>query len=176
MQLAFVGALRRSNDSLGPVLRTGLSAWTSQAPLRLGDLGIVIVGFEVFGLAGYESVQSVNPVAGETNDGYLSDIRARPITQQHVLDAIEGARGGAVDEGVVGAGTGTGALGFKAGIGTSSRKLGAGPKAGVVAALVQANFSGTLTVSGVPIARRAPWQRSTRSLRRVLTSDVGTRA
>ena len=46
-------------------------------------------------------------------------------------------------------------MGFKAGIGTSSRKLGAGPKAGVVAVLVQANFSGTLTVSGVPIARRA---------------------
>jgi D-aminopeptidase len=75
-----------------------LSVWTSQGHVRFGDLGIVIGGFEMLGLAGYESVQSVNPVAGETNDGYLSDIRARPITQQHVLDAIEGACGGAVDK------------------------------------------------------------------------------
>lgn len=109
--------------------------------------------------AGYENVQSINPVVGETNDGFLSDMRARPLTYQHVAAAIDTADDGPVDEGAVGAGTGTGALGFKAGIGTSSRVLAANSAvpAGVitVAALVQANFSGTLTVMGVPIPGHA---------------------
>jgi D-aminopeptidase len=100
---------------------------------------------------GYEAVQSINPVVGETNDGFLSDIRARPLRYEHVAAAIDSASGGPVAEGAVGAGTGTGALGFKAGVGTSSRVL-PGPAAAVtVGALVQANFSGTLTVMGVPI-------------------------
>ena len=66
-------------------------------------------------------MRSVNPVVGETNDGYLSDIRARLITERHVLGALRGARKGPVDEGCVGAGAGTSALGFKAGMGTASR-------------------------------------------------------
>ena len=69
----------------------------------------------MLGLAGNEEMRTVNPVVGETNDGYLSDIRARPITEQHVLSAITGARTGPVAQGCVGAGTGTAALGFKAG-------------------------------------------------------------
>lgn len=108
---------------------------------------------------------SLNPVVGETNDGYLSDIRRRPITEQHVLDALTNASADLPDEGCVGAGTGTSALGFKAGIGTSSRQvlLGGGPSAGgeptadsqptgTIGALVQSNFSGTLQVLGTPIA------------------------
>jgi D-aminopeptidase len=100
---------------------------------------------------------TVNPLVGETNDGYLSDIRARPVTERHVLAAIRGARGGPVGEGAVGAGTGTAALGFKAGIGTSSRLVTpAGPaglagSTGALGVLVQSNFSGTLTVRGVRI-------------------------
>ena len=85
---------------------------------------------------------SLNPVVGECNDGYLSDIRARPITEAHVLSALDGAAPGPVAEGCVGAGTGTGALGYKAGIGTSSRIVD-GATLGV---LVQANFGGTLDV------------------------------
>jgi D-aminopeptidase len=99
---------------------------------------------------GYEAVQSINPVVGETNDGFLSDIRARPLRYEHVAAAIDAASRGPVAEGAVGAGTGTGALGFKAGVGTSSRVL-AGQSAVTVGTLVQANFSGTLTVMGVPI-------------------------
>jgi D-aminopeptidase len=100
---------------------------------------------------GYEAVQSINPVVGETNDGYLSDIRARPLRYEDVAAAIDGAGGGPVAEGAVGAGTGTSALGFKAGIGTASRVV-AGPAGAItLGALVQANFSGTLTVLGVPI-------------------------
>jgi D-aminopeptidase len=104
---------------------------------------------------GYEQAQSINPVVGETNDGFLSDIRARPARARHVLAALDGAAGGPVAEGAVGAGTGTAALGFKAGIGTSSRLV--EPPGGpvTVGVLVQANFSGTLTVVGVPVTRQA---------------------
>jgi D-aminopeptidase len=95
------------------------------------------------------SATSLNPVVGETNDGFLSDIRRRPITEQHVFDALTSAATDLPAEGCVGAGTGTAALGFKAGIGTSSRLV---PGDGAtVGALVQSNFSGVLRVLGTPI-------------------------
>lgn len=94
---------------------------------------------------------SFNPLVGETNDGFLSDIRRRPITERHVLDALEGARGGLPAEGCVGAGTGTTALGFKAGIGTASRRQVVDGPPVTVGALVQANFGGVLTVQGTPM-------------------------
>lgn len=100
---------------------------------------------------GNEGVQSVNAVVGETNDGRLNDIRARTITYQHAIEAIEQAKSGAVAEGAVGAGTGTVAFGLKGGIGTSSRRL---PERGgnyTVGVLVQTNFGGLLTIAGVPV-------------------------
>ncbi|WP_275003969.1 P1 family peptidase [Promicromonospora iranensis] len=110
---------------------------------------------------GHEETRTLNPVVGETNDGRLSDIRARPVTEAHVLAALDGATSGPPDEGCVGAGTGTMALGFKGGIGTSSRRV----DGWTVGALVQANFSGTLTVRGVAIpadgAGAAPASRPT---------------
>lgn len=102
---------------------------------------------------GNEDMRSVSPLVGETNDGYLSDIRARPITEKMVFDALDNATAGPVAEGCVGAGAGTSALGFKAGIGTSSRQV---TSTGfTIGALVQANFSGILTVLGVPIDAEA---------------------
>ena len=92
---------------------------------------------------------SFNPLVGETNDGYLSDIRRRPVTEKHVLQALSGAMEGPVAEGCVGAGTGTAALGYKAGIGTSSRIVDAGGAGVTIGVLVQANFGGVLTVLGV---------------------------
>ena len=62
-------------------------------------------------------------MVGETNDGYLSDIRGRHITPDDVFAAIKNAKAGPVEEGAVGAGTGTVAFGWKGGIGTSSRLL-----------------------------------------------------
>ena len=100
---------------------------------------------------GNEQVRSVNPVVGETNDGFLNDIRGRHITKQHVLDAIRQAKTGAVDEGSVGAGTGTVCFGFKGGIGTASRKLPASLGGYTVGVLVQTNFGGVLQIAGVPI-------------------------
>ena len=104
-------------------------------------------------LPGNENLASVNPVVAETNDGFLSDIRRRPVSEEHVLAALRGAASGPVAEGAVGAGTGTWALGFKAGIGTSSRIVDCGAPGGpvTIGALVQANFGGTLTVLGVPV-------------------------
>jgi D-aminopeptidase len=100
---------------------------------------------------GNEAVRSVNAVVGETNDGNLNDIRARTVTYQHAIEAIEHASSGAVAEGSVGAGTGTVAFGLKGGIGTSSRRL---PERGggyTIGVLVQTNFGGLLTIAGVPL-------------------------
>jgi D-aminopeptidase len=99
------------------------------------------------GRKGNENVRSVNAVVGETNDGQLNDIRALPVTREHVTAAIDAAASGPVEEGSVGAGTGTIAFGWKGGIGTASRKTGAY----VVGVLVQTNFGGKLTMGGVPV-------------------------
>jgi D-aminopeptidase len=107
----------------------------------------------VLGLNGNESVQSVNPLIAETNDGYLNDIRGRHITSQDVAAAIKDAKTGIIDEGSVGAGTGTVAFGFKGGIGTSSRKLPANLGGYTVGVLVQSNFGGILTINGAPVGQ-----------------------
>lgn len=104
-------------------------------------------------LPGNEDVQSINPVVGETNDGYLNDIRGRHVGREEVANAIRNARGGLVEEGCVGAGTGTVAFGFKGGIGTSSRKLPASLGGYTVGVLVQTNFGGILTINGAPVGR-----------------------
>jgi D-aminopeptidase len=101
-----------------------------------------------------ESVRSINPVVGETNDGYaLNAIRRRPVGERQVRAALESARGGAVAEGSVGAGTGTVAFGWKGGIGTSSRKVEAADSGWTVGVLVQSNYGGDLHILGVPVGR-----------------------
>ena len=100
---------------------------------------------------GMENVRSINPVVGETNDGGLSDIRARPITPQHVVDALESASTGPVQEGAVGAGAGTVAFGWKGGIGTSSRVVSQAYGGYTVGVLVQSNYGGVLTINGAPV-------------------------
>jgi D-aminopeptidase len=107
--------------------------------------------------AGNEDVLSVNPVVGETNDGWLNNIRRRALRREHFLQALRAAKTGAVEEGSVGAGTGTTAFGkarpIKGGIGTSSRRLPAGIGGYTVGVLVQTNFSGILTIAGVPMGK-----------------------
>lgn len=100
---------------------------------------------------GNQDVLSVNPLVGETNDGYLNDIRGRHIAPEDVFAAIENAKSGPVDEGAVGAGTGTVAFGWKGGIGTSSRRLPANLGGYTVGVLVQTNFGGVLTIAGAPV-------------------------
>lgn len=100
---------------------------------------------------GNDQVQSVNAVVGETNDGFLNDIRGRHVKAENVLGAIRNAKSGKVEEGNVGAGTGTICFGFKGGIGTSSRKLPESLGGYTVGVLVQTNFGGVLQIDGVPI-------------------------
>lgn len=45
----------------------------------------------LLGLSGNEDVRSINVMVGETNDGFLNAIRARPIREQHVLEALRAA-------------------------------------------------------------------------------------
>jgi len=104
-------------------------------------------------LPGNEDVQSINSVVGETNDGYLNDIRGRYVGREEVFSAIKNSHGGPVEEGCVGAGTGTVAFGFKGGIGTSSRKLPAALGGYTVGVLVQSNFGGILAINGAPVGR-----------------------
>jgi D-aminopeptidase len=104
-------------------------------------------------LPGNEDVLSINPVVGETNDGYLSDIRGRHITPGDVFAAIKNAKGGPVEEGAVGAGTGTVAFGWKGGIGTASRHLPASLGGYTIGVLVQTNFGGVLTIAGAPVGQ-----------------------
>jgi D-aminopeptidase len=107
----------------------------------------------LLGLPGNERVRSANPVVAETNDGFLNDIRARPITDADVLEAIHRAATGPVEEGSVGAGRGTMAFGWKGGIGTASRRLPQRLGGWTVGVLVQTNFGGILTMGGAPVGR-----------------------
>jgi len=103
---------------------------------------------------GNETVRSVNPVVGETNDGYLNDIRGRHVKHEHILEAIRKADTGPVEEGAVGAGTGTICFGFKGGIGTASRILPENRGGYTVGVLVQSNFGGVLRIGGYSVGER----------------------
>ncbi len=104
-------------------------------------------------IEGNDEIRSINPVVGETNDGWLNDIHGNHITQEAVLQAIRGATSGPVEEGSVGAGTGTICLGFKGGIGTASRILPDDLGGYTVGVLVQTNFGGILEINGAPVGR-----------------------
>jgi D-aminopeptidase len=143
-KLAGFTQVEEMGDIETPILLTS----TTSVP-RVAD---ALISY-MLALPGNEDVLSINPVVGETNDGYLSDIRGRHIPPEDVFGAIQNAKTGPVEEGAVGAGTGTVVFGWKGGIGTSSRRL--PPKLGgyTVGVLVQTNFGGVLTIAGAPIGR-----------------------
>jgi D-aminopeptidase len=125
-----------------PVAASGLISYTLQQP-------------------GNEEIRSVNPLVGETNDGWLNDIQGRHIREEHVIDAIQKARGGPVGEGNVGAGTGTVCFGYKGGIGTASRRIPEALGGYTVGVLVQTNFGGILEINGIKVGKelkRYPYQ------------------
>jgi L-aminopeptidase/D-esterase-like protein len=98
------------------------------------------------------------PVVAETWDGYLNDINGFHVKPQHALDALDGARSGAVPEGNVGGGTGMICHEFKGGIGSSSRRLNQRQGGYTVAVLVQANHGirEQLRIAGVPVGQEIP--------------------
>jgi D-aminopeptidase len=102
---------------------------------------------------GMANVRSINPFVGETNDGGLNAIRARPVGADEVRAALASARSGPVEEGAVGAGTGTVAFGWKGGIGSSSRILPGSLGGWTVGVLVQSNYGGVLQILGAPVGK-----------------------
>jgi D-aminopeptidase len=135
-------------EELGEIETPILLTSTLSVP-RVADAVITYM----LALPGNEKVLSINPLVGETNDGYLSDIRGRHITPEDVFAAIKNAKGGPVEEGCVGAGAGTVAFGWKGGIGTASRRLPASLGGYTVGVLVQTNFGGVLTIAGAPVGQ-----------------------
>ncbi len=135
-------------DEMGNIETPILLTSTTSVP-RVAD---AVISY-ILDLPGNEDVLSVNPVVGETNDGYLNDIRGRHITSNDVLAAIKNAKTGPVEEGAVGAGTVTVAFGWKGGIGTASRKLPETLGGYTVGVLVQTNFGGVLTIGGAPVGQ-----------------------
>lgn len=95
------------------------------------------------------------PVVAETYDGWLNDINAFHVTEEHARAALDAASDGPVAEGNVGGGTGMICHGFKGGIGTASRVIAIGSTTFTVGALVQANYGSRadLRVDGVPVGR-----------------------
>lgn len=131
---------------------------TIETPIVLTNTLSVSAGIEgliryTLTFPGNEDVRSVNALVGETNDGYLNDIRALRVNVDDVLAAITDARPGPVKEGCVGAGTGTVCFGYKGGIGTSSRKLNTDDGGYTIGVLIQVNYDGDLTVNGAPVGR-----------------------
>src|SRR2546421_3145907 len=135
-------------DEMGEIETPILLTSTTRVP-RVAD---ALISY-MLALPGNEEVLSINPVVGETNDGYLSDIRGRHITPEDVFAAVKNAKGGPVEEGAVGAGTGTVAFGWKGGIGSASRRLPPGLGGYTVGGLVQTNFGGVLTSAGAPVGQ-----------------------
>lgn len=103
---------------------------------------------------GNENVRSVNAIVGETNDGRLNAIRQMYITPEMVIDAINNAHSGTVEQGNVGAGTGTICFGFKGGIGTSSRMLPESLGGYTIGVLAQTNYGGILEIDGVQVGQK----------------------
>lgn len=104
--------------------------------------------------AGYSGDFSL-PVVAETYDGFLNDINGFHVKKDHVFQALEGAKTGAIAEGNVGGGTGMIAHSFKGGTGTASRVLEAKFGGYTVGVLVQANY-GTrqfFSVAGAPVGK-----------------------
>jgi D-aminopeptidase len=107
------------------------------------------------------SLQTVNPLVFECNDGFLNDIQRMAVSEQHYRRALAAA-GADVAQGSVGAGRGMSSFGLKGGIGTASRQV---PLAGsrcTVGALVLANFGklAQLRVAGEAVGERLAARRA----------------
>ena len=95
------------------------------------------------------------PVVAETADGWLNDMNGFRVKPEHVMQALDSAKGGNLPEGNVGGGTGMICYEFKGGTGTASRKLPEKLGGYTMGALVQANFGRRyqLNVAGVPVGQ-----------------------
>ena len=140
------------------------SAWLEEGGMLEGPIGITnthsvgtvrdtIIQWQVEHNAVFQKWSC--PLVTETADGWLNDMNGFFIKPEHVLQALNSARSGAIAEGNVGGGTGMICYEFKGGTGTSSRKLPAKLGGWTVGALVQSNFGRRyqLTVTGAPAGK-----------------------
>jgi len=138
------------------------AAWVEEGGLLEGPIGITnthsvgivrdtIIAWQVNNNAVFQRWSC--PVVAETADGWLNDMNGFFVKEQHVLQAIDSAKGGAIEEGNVGGGTGMLCYEFKGGTGTASRKLPEKLGGWTVGALAQSNFGRRfqLTIAGVPV-------------------------
>jgi D-aminopeptidase len=112
-----------------------VARWMTAADPAVGDLDVAI------------------PVVTECDSGFLSDNRSFGLRPEHVVEALETARGGAVPEGSIGSATGTQLFGFKGGIGTSSRVVEIAGERFAVGVLVNTNYGHRhqLRIHGAPV-------------------------
>jgi D-aminopeptidase len=108
-----------------------------------------------YGAKTYRGFSYKLPVVGETYDGWLNELDAFPLKEEHVVAALESAQDGVVEEGNTGGGTGMICYEFKGGTGTASRQIKIFKETYTVGALVQANHGdrADLRVDGVPVGR-----------------------
>ncbi|MFQ7473370.1 MAG: P1 family peptidase [Anaerovoracaceae bacterium] len=94
------------------------------------------------------------PVVGETYDGILNDTNGFHVKEEHAMEALNNAHGGAIEEGNVGGGTGMVCHEFKGGTGTSSRVLLKEQGGYTIGVLVQANHGARpfFQINGIPMA------------------------
>ncbi|HEY8562430.1 MAG TPA: P1 family peptidase [Pyrinomonadaceae bacterium] len=116
------------------------------------------------------------PVVAETYDGFLNDINGFHVKKEHVFQALDGAKTGALAEGNVGGGTGMMAHGFKGGTGTASRVVNARSGGYTVGVIVQANYGARqlFSVAGVPVGKEIADLRPTPG-QKPATSALGTK-
>ena len=115
---------------------------------------------------------------GEAYDSHLNDINGFHVKDEHVFEAIDGARNGAIEEGSVGGGTGMICYEFKGGSGTASRVIEHPDGPFTIGAFVQSNFGGRseCTIAGVPIGKHITegmfWDKDQGSVIAILATDA----
>jgi D-aminopeptidase len=156
----FAGAHRFNGNGEMTGLEWIREAGTLATPVAITNthsVGVVrdaLVRAEMEARTGEEDYWSL-PVVAETYDGTLNDINGQHVTTEHLLQALDSASAGPVEEGSVGGGTGMICHEFKGGIGTASRRLPENDGGWTVGALVQANYGRRtmLRVDGAPVGR-----------------------
>lgn len=125
------GPICLTNTHAVGIAHTGIVEWVTERHPELGESWLL-------------------PVVAETWDGRLNEISRQHLTVGHVVEALDGAVAGPIEEGSIGGGTGMVCYGFKGGNGTASRLVDHGGTSYVVGAFLQANFGRRrdLTIAG----------------------------
>ena len=138
------------------------AAWVDEGGLLEGPIGLTnthSVGVVHHALIKWQvehhklTQNWLTPLVAETADAWLNNMNGFYVQEHHVLEAVQAAHSGEIEEGNVGGGTGMLCYEFKGGTGTSSRKLPEKLGGWTVGALAQCNFGRRyqLTISGAPV-------------------------